>query len=396
MIPIFGLKKIDEKYLMDRYAESQKVKDLLWCTKFKEARIECESGLSNGFNIWTLRSKAETNLWIYFADQSDENFDIAQQTMKDTQDIAQYYLEESKEPFFSFFSGEHALGKMRRVIETHATMVSAFATLGGSVLEFRKKEYISGGWHLRSAWKTFQLAREMQLHPDYPIKDDVVLNDLLVFALGFFSLAISLIPPAFLWFAEMIGFKADRNDGIEKLQSVFEKRSMSYIESGLLLSMIRFFFLDDPDGAIAVARKLHEEKPSSVYLSQSLATMVRFKGGEEAIKEAIHLCEHAYKCSEEYPQMKLSQGYILGDLYFLIGEYEKAIPLFRDYLNYTNRENFRAYCGFRLGFALQMVDVGQNPNEITEVYRNVIEKWARDSESFDRYSKRKCQEYLDR
>ncbi len=70
------------------------------------------------------------------------------------------------------------------------------------------------------------------------------------------------------------------------LLRVFKDKGPSSVEAGLLVSMIRFFFLDDVENAMSVTKALLEERPSSVYLCASLAGMHRFKG---EVKEALEL-----------------------------------------------------------------------------------------------------------
>lgn len=112
---------------------------------------------------------------------------------------------------------------------------------------------------MRSSWKTFEAARALQSAKDYPWPDDPVLTDIVTFGLGFFALAVSLIPPAYLWLAELIGFRADRDEGIAKLEAVFRSKGPSFIEAGLLVSAIRFFFLDETDSALHITKTMLEE-----------------------------------------------------------------------------------------------------------------------------------------
>jgi hypothetical protein len=82
--------------------------------------------------------------------------------------------------------------------------------------------------------------------------------------------------------------------GMTGLLRVFNAKGPSSVEAGLLVSMIRFFFLDDVENAMEVTKALLEERPSSVYLCASLAGMHRFKG---ELKEALELQvreEYAY------------------------------------------------------------------------------------------------------
>ena len=260
-------------------------------------------------------------------DESEENRALAETAMKDTLDFVEFVKEKTAKPgFFSFGADANELGEMRPVLEAHAHAIEAFGTLGLAILEFRKRAFMAGGYHLRSSWKLFESAQNMQKH--FP--DDKVLIDTISFGLGFFALAISLLPSAYQWLAELIGFSADRDDGMKRLMEVYEAKGPSSIEAGLLVSMIRFFFLDDTEGAMALTKKLLEERPDSIYVLVSMAGMHKYRG---QVLEAEKLQKRAYDLSADYPQLHLSTGYTLSDLYWMVGRYEDAVPLIENYLN---------------------------------------------------------------
>lgn len=105
--------------------------------------------------------------------ESEENRDSAEKAMQATLDFLQYVKEKTEKPgFFSW--GEHELGAMRPVLEAHAVAIEAFATLGLAILEFRKKAYVSGGYHLRSSWKMFEQAQQLAGELPNKGKDDQV------------------------------------------------------------------------------------------------------------------------------------------------------------------------------------------------------------------------------
>lgn len=68
----------------------------------------------------------------------------------------------------------------------------------------------------------------------------------LFFGEGLFYFFVSLVPNQFLWIVEAIGFKSNRELGIEKLKKCWEEEK-GYMRSasGILLFWInRFFFKD--------------------------------------------------------------------------------------------------------------------------------------------------------
>lgn len=115
------------------FNEASEAKALLWATKFEEARKAC----AVKDNLWSMMRAAETELWIYFSDESPENLESSISLMNETLEMARFYASQSEKPgLFSW--GAHELGEMRPIIEAHAMAVTAFATLGEAMLEFRK------------------------------------------------------------------------------------------------------------------------------------------------------------------------------------------------------------------------------------------------------------------
>lgn len=117
---------------------------------------------------------------------------------------------------------------------------------------------------------------------------------------------------------------------------------------------------------------MRPQRPSSVYLCASLAGMHRVKG---EVQEAMALMQRSVSLSQRYPQLHLNQGYNLSDLHWFMGEYERAIPLQRAFLSGTKRDAFRAFCGWKLVFALWMTR-SKDTAEMHGLCVNVIEKCA--------------------
>ncbi len=125
------------------------------------------------------------------------------------------------------------------------------------------------------------------------------------------------------------------------------------------------------------------------------------------------LMQRSVALSQRYPQLHLNQGYTLSDLHWFMGDYERAIPLQRAYLSGTKREAFRAFCGWKLVFALWMTR-SKDTAEMHALCTSVIEQCAlpcfhqgracvltcwsfadsKETESYDRFSARKCRQFL--
>lgn len=90
-IKVFPLGKIDAAFILEKgFEEARKQKDLLWSTKFQEARESARLTTSEYLNIWSLIRAAETELWIYLSDDNAANLEKAQKAMTETLDFVEY------------------------------------------------------------------------------------------------------------------------------------------------------------------------------------------------------------------------------------------------------------------------------------------------------------------
>jgi hypothetical protein len=58
----------------------------------------------------------------------------------------------------------------------------------------------------------------------------------------------------------------------------------------------------------------------------------------------------------------------------MMGNYEKSIPLARTYIYGTSSDRFRAFGGWKLGFALWMTG---RKSEIRPIYESVVNTWSK-------------------
>ena len=383
-VPLF---KLDKAYIHKRAEnDAAAVKTLLWNTDFDGARELAAKTRST--DMFGDVRYAETLLWTYLMEESEEHRLAAENALREACEGCEEVRRESEEAgvISSFFYADE-LGALRPAIHAHALTLAGFAKLGQSFMEVKGRSFVTGAYHLRAALQLYEAAEEKAK----ALPADNGLQDSIKFGLGFFRLVASLVPEKFQWATQLIGFTADREGGVRRLREVHKNHGPYYTEAGAMVASMRFFLDEEVEEAKAMVLALLKERPRSVYLLNLLAGMYRFGGH---IPEAVNTLHKAMELSKPHPQLRYAVGYTLSDLYFFVGDYEKAIPLQRAYFTKSLRKNFKAFCGWKLGFGMYMVKGEAAVKDIGRLYKKVIAHHIEDSESYDRFSKRKCEEFL--
>ena len=81
----------------------------------------------------------------------------------------------------------------------------------------------------------------------------------------------------------------------------------------------------------------------------------------------------------------------MGDLLFHDLQHDAAIPLLRAYCAETKSKTQRCLLGYRLAFCLARRGAEGDAEEAARMCSKVVE-WARPSQNFEEYAKRKCQQ----
>ncbi|XP_061834349.1 tetratricopeptide repeat protein 39C-like isoform X2 [Nerophis lumbriciformis] len=168
-----------------------------------------------------------------------------------------------------------------------------------AVLSFVKQElsaYMKGGWILRKAWKMYNKCHsdisQLQAGDESPPTDNAnhkqaaVDNEALErlkgsvsFGYGLFHLCISMVPPHLLKIINLLGFPADRLQGLSSLMYASESKDMKAPLATLALLwyhtvVLPFFALDHTHSGLAEAKDILQRK-SLVYPNSSLFMFFR-------------------------------------------------------------------------------------------------------------------------
>jgi hypothetical protein len=79
---------------------------------------------------------------------------------------------------------------------------------------------VKGAYYLRKSWKCFEQA-QLIAESSKTVVDQSTLG-LIAFGVGTFQFAVSMVPPAFKWIVEMIGYRGDRELAVQRLTHVYQ------------------------------------------------------------------------------------------------------------------------------------------------------------------------------
>jgi len=286
----------------------------------------------------------------------------------------------------SFFKSEPPISaqqqKHRELMTRESRLVLAELFLANAITLLRAQSYVKGANYLRKSWKAYEELITLSAKSNDP--DHIGRVNL---GVGFFHLAISLLPPMFLWMVEAIGFKADRERALTELMAS-RASNCARAEASLLLVTFSRVFLDEPEEEDGIFDELLRHYPTAgVY--KLVGAVLESRYG--SIDKAMTYLQEAADDAKEAKQLQLAAEYELGHMYFLKCNWEKVIPPTETYLKESKSPNFRAYGGYKLGVSYWMTN--QPISKILPIYEEVP-KFVRPSFSYDRYALRKTQTFI--
>jgi len=125
----------------------------------------------------------------------------------------------------------------------------AFTLLIKATLQIRQQSYIKAGISFRKSYKFYEECHRIILENKEEDVDNEYLHDVL-FGVGLFNFIISLIPPAFTFFVEAIGFKGDREKGFNIIKQCSERNTFTGYISLMILQILQQFYFEDSQRAL--------------------------------------------------------------------------------------------------------------------------------------------------
>jgi tetratricopeptide (TPR) repeat protein len=247
-------------------------------------------------------------------------------------------------------------------------LATAEINLWKGVTQLQNHSPVKGAYNLRKSYKEFEsLLNEIVTQAEKHKKGDtnailyhMDIHEILLCNLGIFYYLLSVLPPAVTKLLEFIGFKADRDIGIEYLEYVASQRGLRATSAIFMLSINYLFIpraLEDKHSALE-AYKPHMDYAMSIYpqggMMMFTANQYARKTGDYAkgiqvLNEAID----ALKGQDTTPNLYLVE---LAHCYFAVQDYDKAIPLYEQCVAVKEIFEFQAFAGLSLAICYILKD----------------------------------------
>jgi tetratricopeptide (TPR) repeat protein len=255
-------------------------------------------------------------------------------------------------------------------------------------VQIRQSSYIKAGVSFRKSWKFYEECfkvitdekSENDIDPEY-------LHDVL-FGIGVFSFVISLVPPAFTFFVEAIGFKGDRGKGFRLLKDCSERQSWTGFMSLFLLQVLYQFYFEDSSRAYKITETIRERFPSAIVPLFASGYTLRFMG---EIDQAEANFVKLYDAADQLKQLRLSCLYELGSTAVKKSNWTKAIENINGYLKENPPEGYRCYAAYEIGVCYCFA----KDYEKAKLHFKKSVEWVRKEYAFDVYASRKSKQFLD-
>ncbi|KYQ93255.1 hypothetical protein DLAC_05909 [Tieghemostelium lacteum] len=364
--------------------------DLIWNNKFDAAELILISK-SNKIPRYCLHY-AESAFLRSFITANENDTEAAMKRLKETRELAENtikILEANKTPpnFETITTKEQFKNHL-----LDSKIVLADASYMISVLQITRDHKFKGCLNLRKSWKIFEEALK-QVKDDKNIHYDEGLLECLHFGAGFFFFAISIIPQKFLKIVEFVGFKADRDLGLNYIKECSQKGG---IRAPFATMVILFNNLLLPRGLYNPVHQLKEaeelivtnlQKYPNGSLFQVMAShcyrkQCKIDLGLECMLKAISNCQ-------QLSRAPLIYKYELANCYCMLLNWDEAIKIFEELVA---EESFqiRALCALQL--ASCYVQVGKK-KEAMEMFSK-IKIYSKKASSIDPIIQRQSMRYL--
>jgi len=197
------------------------------------------------------------------------------------------------------------------------------------IVQFQANSYLRGAYNLRKGWKAFESLHDRVNKMQYvdPTQDNFVHPDIvnaINYGVGAFQFGISILPSTIIKVLSYLGFKADREVGLNFLRTAFNSQSRVTALAGALLS-VNYLFVPRAfanketilNEYRPLIEKLVETYPSGSFFLYMAANYYRKKGDlDKAIgylTSAIANAESQYHTTPSQHVFELAQCYLMQE-----------------------------------------------------------------------------------
>ena len=237
---------------------------------------------------------------------------------------------------------------------------------------------VKGVLQLRKSWKFFEETKKKfdglrdKLHPE--------LVNCMDFGVGFFLFALSIIPSKYLRFAQIAGFRADRDEGLKAIRATYES---GRLRRPLATAVLLFNGILVPRGISDVSALLDEateicDKAIAQYPEGSAWRVMAAQAAKkrldlEGAKEHYRVCLEA--CKKVTGKVPTLLAYEYASVHVMLLDFDKAIELLEPILK---EPPFKMYTICAAQLAGCYINKGE-AEKANAVWKDIIARFGKSS-----------------
>jgi tetratricopeptide (TPR) repeat protein len=204
--------------------------------------------------------------------------------------------------------------------------------------------------------------------------------------MGIFHFGLGALPKTLRYLANLGGLKGDRELGIKEMQIAAEKSLFASTDANTALSMIKVYYDKDYEKGLQYLNQMLQKYPNNIPTIYTIGNVQTFLKkmplAIEYYRKIIQLADTNFKTFTAF------SNYRMGEAYFRLNEFDKAMPCFQKYFKSRYERSFRAIAALRLAMCYELKG---NRTEAVKGYKKSMEMFPVEPE--DRYAIRKAKEY---
>ncbi len=171
--------------------------------------------------------------------------------------------------------------------------------------------------------------------------EDVVQTDSTYYdaylGLGIFHYYVDLLPGVIKFFASILGFHGDREQGIREIKLTAQKGRLFNVEADFTQATIRYILEGDKRTSLRDFQRLHKEYPQNPAFTLMIGYHYRRQGQIKTALKYFNTISDIY--GESLPQIEIMKYYHLGVSYYRLNDFEKSEFCFNRILNHSIRKS---------------------------------------------------------
>lgn len=228
-------------------------------------------------------------------------------------------------------------------------------------LKIRDENYLGAILDLRKSYSA--LSEAIKLNPE---------NYDAYFGLGLYHYSIGSLPKTLKWVVSLLGFDGNIEKGLREIELAAEKGVFQKIEAAFYLTQLYPWSYGDFDKAEKILNDLLTQYPNNqIFLYTRSVFRLNRNNTSEALKDLLTIQSQK---SHPIPKLLSFSKYRIGECYFRLQNYNKAIEFYEEFIKEYREEVYLPQAVLNTGISLEFTN---RRNEAIEYYSKAINSKSR-------------------